>query len=103
MEELATPGQELGKASELKAGKGAYVSTENGTTYASLTGFLSLIRPPSDSVDQVLLLPRIFTVLHSLMSSKFSLVTHDLKLETIFFCLLDLFYNPGVWVGLRAF
>ncbi|KAM3200376.1 hypothetical protein CQW23_28318 [Capsicum baccatum] len=52
MEELATPGQELGKASELKAGKGAYVSTENGTTYASLTGFLSLIRPPSDSVDQ---------------------------------------------------
>ncbi|WMV25814.1 hypothetical protein MTR67_019199 [Solanum verrucosum] len=51
-QELVTPGQVLGKASQLKAGKGAYVSTENGTVYASLTGFRSLIPPPSDSVDQ---------------------------------------------------
>lgn len=55
-QELVTPGQVLGKASQLKAGKGAYVSTENGTVYASLTGFRSLIPPPSDSVDQVLFL-----------------------------------------------
>ncbi|KAK4366487.1 hypothetical protein RND71_014367 [Anisodus tanguticus] len=50
--ELVTPGQVLGKASQLKAGKGAYVSTENDTVYASLTGFRSLVPPPSDSVDQ---------------------------------------------------
>ncbi|XP_019246233.1 PREDICTED: exosome complex component CSL4 [Nicotiana attenuata] len=51
-QEAVTPGQVLGKASQLKAGKGAYVSTEHDTVYASLTGFRSLTPPPSDSLDQ---------------------------------------------------
>ncbi|CAN4115223.1 unnamed protein product [Withania somnifera] len=52
MEEVVTPGQVLGKATELKGGKGTYVSNDNAIVYASLTGFRSLIPPPSDSVDQ---------------------------------------------------
>ncbi|XP_057476973.1 uncharacterized protein LOC130764686 isoform X2 [Actinidia eriantha] len=52
-EELVTPGEVLGKASELKAGRGAYVATHNNTVYASLTGRRSLNPPPPDSPDKV--------------------------------------------------
>lgn len=48
-----TPGEVLGHASELKAGKGAYFSPHNNTIYASLTGFRSIIPAPIDSADQV--------------------------------------------------
>ncbi|KAK6911288.1 Exosome complex component CSL4, C-terminal [Dillenia turbinata] len=51
-EEMVTPGEVLGKATELKAGRGAYVAPHNKTVYASLTGRRSLIPPPSDSSDQ---------------------------------------------------
>ncbi|KAH7867532.1 hypothetical protein Vadar_034620 [Vaccinium darrowii] len=51
-EELVTPGEVLGKASELKAGRGAYVEPRDNTVYASLTGRRSLIPPPSGSSDQ---------------------------------------------------
>ncbi|KAL6989012.1 hypothetical protein U1Q18_014764 [Sarracenia purpurea var. burkii] len=51
-EELVTPGEVLGKASELKAGKGAYVAPHNNIVYAALTGRRSLILPPPESSDQ---------------------------------------------------
>ena len=51
--ELVTPGEVLGKASELKAGRGAYVAHHNNTVYASLTGRRSLNPPPPDSPDKV--------------------------------------------------
>jgi len=51
-EELVTPGEVLGKASELKAGRGAYVEPQDNTVYASLTGRRSLIPPPTGSSDQ---------------------------------------------------
>lgn len=50
---VVTPGEVLGKASELKAGKGAYISQHNNTVYASLTGLVSLIPSPPNSTDQV--------------------------------------------------
>lgn len=53
---VVTPGEVLGKASDLKAGRGAYVSPHNHTLYASLTGFRRTLSPPSHSPDQVLLL-----------------------------------------------
>lgn len=49
---LVTPGEVLGKATEVKAGKGAYMAKHNGLVYASLTGFLRTLSPPSDSPDQ---------------------------------------------------
>lgn len=49
--EFVTPGEVLGKFSDLKVGKGAYVA--NNTVYASLSGFRSIIPPPSDSSDLV--------------------------------------------------
>ena len=51
--ELVTPGEVLGTASELKAGKGAYFSANDKTIYASLTGFRSIIPAPIDATDQV--------------------------------------------------
>ncbi|KAI9186381.1 hypothetical protein LWI29_037492 [Acer saccharum] len=51
-EEMVTPGDVLGKATEVKAGKGAYVAKHNGFVYASLTGLLRTLSPPSDSSDQ---------------------------------------------------
>jgi len=51
-EDLVTPGEVLGKASELKAGRGAYVEPQDNTVYASLTGRRSLIPPPTGSSDQ---------------------------------------------------
>ena len=52
-EELVTPGEVLGKGSQLKAGRGAYFLPQNGTVYASLTGRRSLIPPSPLSSDQV--------------------------------------------------
>ncbi|CBI28643.3 hypothetical protein VitviT2T_005236 [Vitis vinifera] len=51
-EELVTPGEVLGKGSQLKAGRGAYFLPQNGTVYASLTGRRSLIPPSPLSSDQ---------------------------------------------------
>ncbi|KAJ9703085.1 hypothetical protein PVL29_004736 [Vitis rotundifolia] len=51
-EELVTPGEVLGKGSQVKAGRGAYFSPQNDTVYASLTGRRSLIPPSSLSSDQ---------------------------------------------------
>ncbi|KAL0402550.1 UNVERIFIED_CONTAM: Exosome complex component CSL4 [Sesamum latifolium] len=48
---FVTPGEVLGKATELKAGKGAYVSANDRTVYASLTGFRSITPPPEGSDD----------------------------------------------------
>ncbi|GMG99883.1 hypothetical protein Nepgr_001723 [Nepenthes gracilis] len=50
--EVVTPGEVLGKASELRAGKGAYVSPETNLVYASLTGRRSILSPAPDSNDQ---------------------------------------------------
>ncbi|XWS58442.1 hypothetical protein CRYUN_Cryun08bG0034000 [Craigia yunnanensis] len=50
--EMVTPGEVLGRATELKAGKGAYVAPHNKTIYASITGFRRIQSPPSDSPDQ---------------------------------------------------
>ncbi|KAF8388309.1 hypothetical protein HHK36_026975 [Tetracentron sinense] len=52
-EVMVTPGEVLGKASNLIPGKGAYVAPHNNTVYASLSGRRTLIPPPSpDSPDQ---------------------------------------------------
>lgn len=50
-ENFVTPGEILGKASELKPGSGAYLSSHDKNIYASLTGFRSLVPPPIDSED----------------------------------------------------
>lgn len=49
---MVTPGEVLGRATELKAGKGAYLAPHNKTIYASLTGFRRILSPPPDSPDQ---------------------------------------------------
>ncbi|KAD4583959.1 hypothetical protein E3N88_21560 [Mikania micrantha] len=51
-EEIVTPGEVLGKGTEVKAGRGAYLSRENNTVYASLTGRRSVVPPSSESTDQ---------------------------------------------------
>ncbi|KAL5837653.1 hypothetical protein ACOSQ3_014822 [Xanthoceras sorbifolium] len=51
-EEMVTPGDVLGKATEVKAGNGAYVAKHNGLVYASLTGLLRTLSPPPASPDQ---------------------------------------------------
>ncbi|XP_038724694.1 exosome complex component CSL4 isoform X2 [Tripterygium wilfordii] len=53
-EVLVTPGEVLGKATQVKAGRGTYVAPHKGTAavYASLTGFRRTISPPLDSSDQ---------------------------------------------------
>lgn len=53
-EEMVTPGEVLGKGSEVKAGKGAYLSHHNNTVYASLTGRRSLSAASPESPDQVI-------------------------------------------------
>ncbi|XP_021734753.1 exosome complex component CSL4 [Chenopodium quinoa] len=53
--EKVTPGEILGKASELKPGKGAYVAADAAgvnLVYASLTGYRTISPPPSDSTDK---------------------------------------------------
>jgi exosome complex component CSL4 len=51
--DVVTPGEVLGKASDVKAGRGAYVAPHNNLVYASLTGFRRTVSPPPDQ-DQVL-------------------------------------------------
>lgn len=48
-----TPGEVVGKASSMRAGRGVYVAAHNNTLYASLTGRPSIIPPSPDSLDQV--------------------------------------------------
>lgn len=50
---LVTPGEVLGMGSEYKAGKGAYVSPDKRTVYSALTGFISIVPAPADSLDKV--------------------------------------------------
>lgn len=52
-EDMVTPGEVLGKGTELKPGKGTYLSPHNNTVYASLTGRRSLLPPLPESPDQV--------------------------------------------------
>ncbi|KAJ0078842.1 hypothetical protein Patl1_23100 [Pistacia atlantica] len=56
-EEMVTPGEVLGKATEVKAGKGTYVAKHNGFVYASLTGLLCTVSPPPESPDQFIFFP----------------------------------------------
>ncbi|CAL0316635.1 unnamed protein product [Lupinus luteus] len=49
---MVTPGEVLGRVSEIKPGKGAYAAPHNDTVYASLTGYRRNIPPPIDSSDQ---------------------------------------------------
>ncbi|KAF5204217.1 Exosome complex component csl4 [Thalictrum thalictroides] len=51
-EEVVTPGEELGRSSNLIPGKGAYLAPHNRTVYASITGRRTLIQPSPDSPDQ---------------------------------------------------
>lgn len=50
---LVTPGEVLGMTSEYKAGNGAYVSPDKRTVYSALTGFISIVPAPADSLDKV--------------------------------------------------
>ncbi|KAL4557541.1 hypothetical protein LXL04_035722 [Taraxacum kok-saghyz] len=54
--EMVTPGEVLGKGSEVKPGKGAYLSHHNNTVYASLTGRRSLAPASPESPDQLFVL-----------------------------------------------
>ncbi|KAL1340053.1 hypothetical protein HN51_028325 [Arachis hypogaea] len=49
---LVTPGEVLGRVSDIKPGRGAYAALHNETVYASLTGFRRTLSPPPDSSDQ---------------------------------------------------
>ncbi|KAL8139528.1 hypothetical protein V2J09_005549 [Rumex salicifolius] len=49
---IVTPGDVLGKASELRPGKGAYVEPHSNLVYASLTGCRSIVSPHPDSTDK---------------------------------------------------
>ncbi|XP_050220989.1 uncharacterized protein LOC126671276 [Mercurialis annua] len=55
-ETMVTPGDILGKSTELKAGKGSYIAPYRNTdilyVYASLTGLRRTLSPPPDSNDQ---------------------------------------------------
>ncbi|KAJ0079617.1 hypothetical protein Patl1_23097 [Pistacia atlantica] len=51
-EEMVTPGEVLGKATEVEAGKGTYVTKHSGFVYASLTSLLCTVSPPPESPDQ---------------------------------------------------
>ncbi|KAL1064299.1 hypothetical protein V6Z11_D13G203500 [Gossypium hirsutum] len=51
-DEMVTPGEVLGRATDLKAGKGAYAASHNNTIYASLTGFRRIQAPPPASHDK---------------------------------------------------
>uniref|UniRef100_A0A2P2JZ68 Exosome complex component CSL4 n=1 Tax=Rhizophora mucronata TaxID=61149 RepID=A0A2P2JZ68_RHIMU len=55
-EEMVTPGEMLGKASEVKAGKGAYVADYRNSgilcVFSSLNGLRRTVSPSPDSPDQ---------------------------------------------------
>ncbi|XP_077228882.1 nucleic acid-binding, OB-fold-like protein [Tasmannia lanceolata] len=48
---IVTPGEVLGKASQIIPGRGAYLSPHNQTIYASLSGRRNTIPPPPNSPD----------------------------------------------------
>nr|GEZ98322.1 exosome complex component CSL4 [Tanacetum cinerariifolium] len=50
---MVTPGEVLGNSTDIKPGKGAYLSRDTNTVYASITGRRSVIPPSSESPDQV--------------------------------------------------
>ena len=85
--ELVTPGEVLGKASELKAGRGAYVAPHNTTVYASLTGRRSFNPPPPDSPDKVNTLVSIhiyICIYVYLFIDRF--IPHSEKFHYLFYC-----------------
>ncbi|KAI4311026.1 hypothetical protein MLD38_035963 [Melastoma candidum] len=51
-EELVTPGEVLGKSTEVKPGSGSHLDPHNNLVYASLTGRVRTVRPPAYSPDQ---------------------------------------------------
>ncbi|MED6197837.1 hypothetical protein PIB30_060503 [Stylosanthes scabra] len=51
-EVMVTPGEVLGRVSDVKPGRGAYAAVHNDTVYASLTGFCRTMPPSPDSSDQ---------------------------------------------------
>lgn len=50
---IVTPGDVLGKVTELKPGQGAYAAVHNGLVYASVVGRPTTVSPPADSSDLV--------------------------------------------------
>ncbi|KAJ6791118.1 exosome complex component CSL4 [Iris pallida] len=50
-DDVVTPGEVLGDATDLIAGKGAYVSPNGRKIHASLTGVRRLLPPPPSSID----------------------------------------------------
>nr|GFA77902.1 exosome complex component CSL4 [Tanacetum cinerariifolium] len=50
-DEMVTPGEVLGNSNstDIKRGKGAYLSRDTNTVYASITGRRSVIPPSSES------------------------------------------------------
>ncbi|GMY29094.1 exosome complex component CSL4-like isoform X2 [Fagus crenata] len=49
---VVTPGEVVGKATQVRVGRGAYVAPHNNLVYASLTGLRRTLSPPSNSPDQ---------------------------------------------------
>jgi exosome complex component CSL4 len=50
---VVTPGEVVGKATQVRARRGAYVAPHNNLVYASLTGLRRTLSPPPNSPDQV--------------------------------------------------
>lgn len=50
--DMVTPGEVLGKASDVRPGKGTYAVPYNDLVYASLTGIRHSVPPVPDSTDQ---------------------------------------------------
>ncbi|KAB1202505.1 hypothetical protein CJ030_MR8G022020 [Morella rubra] len=50
--DMVTPGEVLGKASDVRPGKGTYAVPYNDLVYASLTGIHHSVPPVPDSTDQ---------------------------------------------------
>nr|GFC78618.1 exosome complex component CSL4 [Tanacetum cinerariifolium] len=48
-DEMVTPGEVLGNSTDIKPGKGAYLSRDTNTVYASITGHRSINPPSSES------------------------------------------------------
>lgn len=51
--DVVTPGEILGDAAELIAGKGAYLAPNGRKIHASLTGHRRIVPPQSGSTDKV--------------------------------------------------
>nr|GFB65709.1 exosome complex component CSL4 [Tanacetum cinerariifolium] len=48
-DDMVTPGEVPGNSTDIKCGKGAYLSRDTNTIYASITGRRSVIPPSSES------------------------------------------------------